>query len=223
MKTQTAVVLGSSGLTGSFLVPMLLNDDAFDKVRILVRKPSDIVHPKLEMEIVDFNNLPQYRSKLGKGDTIFCCIGTTLKNVKGDKKLYREIDMNIPVHAAQMGKDAGFTGYFLVSAVGADAHSANFYLKLKGEVEKEIAALQYERFHVFRPSLVMGNRKEFRLMELMAKKMMSLISPLFIGPIQKYRGMLANDIAAAMVVAAKNPRHGMFIHHYADMMKAAQK
>ena len=58
MRTQTAVVLGSTGLTGQFLVPMLLEDPAFDKVRILVRKPVTLVHPKLEIEIVDFTNLP---------------------------------------------------------------------------------------------------------------------------------------------------------------------
>ncbi len=221
MKKQTAVVLGSTGLTGQFLVPMLLEDPAFDKVRILVRRPVTLVHPKLEIEIVDFNDLPAYRTKLGKGDTIFCCIGTTQKKVKGNKQLYRQIDVDIPVHAAQMGKDAGFTSYFLVSAVGADAHAMNFYLKIKGDVEKEIAALQFERFHVFRPSLVLGDRKEFRFMELMAKGVMNLIGPLFFGSIKKYRGVFAKDIAAAMLVAAKNPTHGMFVHHYADMMKAA--
>ena len=223
MQPQTAVVLGATGLTGQFLVTLLLNDPAISTVRILVRKPVQLVHPKLEIAIVDFNNLADYRAKLGKGDAIFCCIGTTLGKVNGDKKLYRQIDLDIPLHAAQMGKDAGFTAYYLVSAVGANPHAVNFYLKLKGEVEAAISALQYLRFHVFRPSLVLGDRKEFRLTELIAKGFMKVVGPLFIGPIKKYRGMMAADIATAMVVAAQNPAHGMFVHYYADMMEAAGK
>ena len=221
MKPQTAVVLGATGLTGNFLVEMLLNDPEFSKVRVLVRRPITLVHPKLEIEIVDFFNLSDYRNKLGTGDAIFCCIGTTQSKVKGNKTEYRNIDVGIAVHAAQMGKDAGFTGYYLISAVGADSHSANFYLKIKGDVEKEIAALQFERFHVFRPSLVLGARKEFRFKEIVATKVMSVVSHLLIGKLKRYRGMQASTIAAAMVAAAKKPSKGMFIHHYSDMMKMA--
>lgn len=221
MQPQTAVVLGSTGLTGQFLTEFLLNDPAFAKVRILVRRPVQLVHPKLEIEIVDFENLAQYRQKLGKGDCIFCCIGTTQRKVKGDKKQYRKIDVDIPVHAAQIGKDAGFTNYLIVSAVGANPTSANYYLKIKGEVENGIAALQYERFHVFRPSLVLGDRKEFRPLEIFAKNTMKVVDHLLFGKLRRYRSMQAVDIAVAMVAASKKPEHGMFVHHYDDMMNMA--
>lgn len=219
MQSLTAVVLGATGLVGEQLVQQLLNDPAFLKVRILVRRQVELSHSKLEAEIVDFNNLPQFRSELGRGDCIFCCIGTTQKKVKGDKAAYHKIDVGIPVNAAKMGKDAGFTKYLLVSSVGADAHSKNFYLRFKGEVEKEIADLNFNSFHVFRPGILIGKRKEFRLAETIGKGVMQGLSGLFFGDLKKYRGIDAAHVAQAMVAAAKFDGKGMFVHHYEDMMK----
>lgn len=220
MQTLTAVVLGATGLVGEQLVQQLLNDPAFSKVRILVRRPVKLSHPKLEVEILNFDNLIEYRRKLNCGDCIFCCIGTTQKKVKGDKNAYRKIDVDIPVNAAKMGKDAGFTKYLLVSAVGADAHSKNFYLRLKGEVEREIADLKFNSFHAFRPSILFGERKEFRLAESLGKGVMQGLSRLFIGNLKKYKGIEGADVARAMVAAAKSDGKGMYVHHYDDIMKA---
>src|SRR5215210_4076821 len=221
MQLLTAVVLGATGFIGEQLVQQLLNDAAFSKVRILVRRPVKLSHPKLETEIVNFDNLAEYRQKLGRGDCIFCCIGTTQKKVKGDKNAYRKIDVDIPVNAAKMGKDAGFTNYLLVSAVGADAHSKNFYLRLKGEVEREIADLKFKTFHAFRPSILLGERKEFRLAELLGKGVMRGLSSLFIGNLKKYKGIEGANVARAMVAAAKSDGKGMYVHHYDDIIKAA--
>ena len=219
MQALTAVVLGATGLIGEQLVQQLLNDPVFSKVRILVRRQVELSHPKLEVAIVNFEHLTEYRQKVGRGDCIFCCIGTTQKQVKGDKVAYRKVDVDIPVNAAKIGKDAGFSRYLLVSAVGADARSKNFYLRLKGEVEREIGALNYDSFHAFRPSILYGNRKEFRLGETIGKGFMKVISVLFIGALQKYKGIDSVDVAKAMVAGAKNDRKGMFVHHYEDIMK----
>lgn len=219
MQSFTAVVLGATGLVGEQLVQQLLNDPDFSKVRILVRRPVELSHSKLETEIVNFDNLVEYRKKLNHGDCIFCCIGTTTKKVRGDKKAYYKIDVEIPLNAAKMGKDAGFTRYLLVSAVGADAHSKNFYLRLKGEVEREIGALNFSSFHVFRPSMLYGNRKEFRLAELIGKGVMKGLSGLFAGKLKKFKGIDVADVAQAMVTAAKSEGRGMFVHHYNDMVK----
>jgi uncharacterized protein YbjT (DUF2867 family) len=221
MQSLTAVVLGATGFIGEQLVQQLLNDSTFSKVRILVRRPVKLSHPKLEVEIVNFDNLAEYRHKLGRGDCIFCCIGTTQKKVKGDKNAYRKIDVDIPVNAAKMGKDAGFTNYILVSAVGADAHSKNFYLRLKGEVEREIADLKFKSFHAFRPSILLGERKEFRLAEVLGKGVMQGLSSLFIGNLKKYKGIEGANVARAMVAAAKSDGKGMYVHHYDDIIKAA--
>jgi uncharacterized protein YbjT (DUF2867 family) len=223
MQQLTALVLGATGLIGEQLVKQLLADAAFSKVRILVRRPVDLSNPKLEVEIVDFSNLADYRKKIGTGDCIFCCIGTTQSKVKGDRNEYRRVDFDIPVNAAVMGKDAGFTSYLLVSAVGANSSASNFYLKLKGEVEEKIASVEYQAFHAFRPSILFGKRTEFRFGELIGKGLMKAISVLFVGGAAKYKGIEGAVVARSMIAAAKLTTKGMFIHHYKDMMKLAGK
>lgn len=159
MNGQTAVVIGATGLVGSALVDQLLNDDAFTRVRILVRRAVNLQHPKLEICMTDFSNYQQYQQQLGTGDCIFCCIGTTMAQVKGDKALYRTIDFDIPVNAARFGKAAGFQQYLLVSAIGANSSSRIFYPRLKGEVEEVIATFGFNSFHVFRPSFLLATEK----------------------------------------------------------------
>lgn len=214
MNQQTAVVLGATGLVGSHLLEQLLKDDAFSTVRVLVRKPISIQHPKLQVHLVDFNNYADYQTKLGKGDSIFCCIGTTNANVKNDKTEYRKIDFDIPVNAARFGQEAGFQQYLIVSAIGANSNSRFFYTRLKGEVEEVIATFGYEGFHIFRPSFILGNRKEQRTGEGIFKKLFSAID--FLLPSQ-WKPIQASAIASAMMSASKSGRRGMNIYNYKEM------
>jgi uncharacterized protein YbjT (DUF2867 family) len=223
MPSLTAVVLGATGLVGEQLVNQLLNDNAFSKVRILVRRPVQLSHPKLDVQVTDFDDPGDYRKKLGVGDCIFCCVGTTQKKVKGDKSAYRKVDVDIPVNAAKFGKDAGFTTYLLVSAVGANVHSKNFYLGLKGEAEQEIASSNFSAFHIFHPSILLGKRKEFRLGELIGKGLMRVLSVFFVGNLKKYKGIEADDVAKAMVAAVKSNAKGIIVHEYTDMVKTVKK
>ena len=215
MNGQTAVVLGSTGLIGSQVLNQLLNDDAFTKVRVLVRRPLNITDPKLEVCITDFSNYTDYQTKLGKGDSIFCCIGTTNAKVKGDKALYRTIDFDIPVNAARFGKEAGFQQFLLVSAVGANSKSSIFYSRLKGEVEEVIETFHFKSFHVFRPSVLLGNRNEERMGESIGKVLFKVFS--FLIP-SKYKGIKDVDVAKAMIKAAKDGKEGMRVYYYEDML-----
>src|SRR4051794_36730293 len=104
MQALTAVVLGGTGLIGEQLVKQLLNDPAYSKIRILGRRPLQLSDRKLELQVVNFDNLADYQEKLGEGDCIFCCIGTTKKKVKGDELAYRKVDLDIPFEAAKMGR-----------------------------------------------------------------------------------------------------------------------
>ena len=169
MNAQTAVVLGATGFIGNMVVEELVKDSNFTTVRLLVRKPIPASHVKVQVVVTDFSNAEKFAADLGKGDCIFCCIGTTMKNVKGDKTLYRSIDYGIATDAAAFGLKAGFTKYLLVSSVGANAASSNFYVKLKGETEEAVKAMNYPALHILRPSFLMGERKEFRLLEFFAK------------------------------------------------------
>ncbi len=214
MSSQTAVVLGASGLVGSHVVQQLLTEDTFATVRVLVRRALPLQHPKLEQQIVNFANYDDYKNKLAKGDCIFCCIGTTKANVKGDEAEYRKIDFDIPVNAARFGSEAGFKQYMLVSAMGANSKARIFYSRLKGEVEEVIGTFHFTGFHIFRPSFLLGNRKEKRMGELIAKTISNIFS--FLIP-SNYKPIEATDVAAAMINAAKAKEEGCKIYYYRDM------
>jgi uncharacterized protein YbjT (DUF2867 family) len=217
MKERTAIILGATGLVGSHLLDLLLADDYFNSVRILVRKPISLSNPKLKMELVNFDDENDYEKKLGAGDSLFCCIGTTNKKVKGNKEAYRKVDYQIPVNAAKFSFAAGCRKYLLVSAVGANARSSNFYLRLKGETENAIVQYRFEAVHLFRPSILLGKRNEPRRGEALGKSVMNLFSFLLIGNLRKYRPIAAIDVAKSMLAAAKTDDKGVFIETYAEM------
>lgn len=220
MQTQTAVVLGGTGLIGSLLTTQLLNDAAFGTVRLLVRRPIEFTHPKLDVQLVDFNNLADYENKLGKGDCLFCCIGTTQKNVKGDNTAYRKIDFDIPVNAANIAERAGFNTYLLVSAIGANAGAGNFYLQLKGEVENAVKAAGIKSVYIFQPSMLLGKRNERRIAERIIQPIMKSLSFLFVGTIKKYKAIQASDVAKSMVACAKNSEDGVRVLSYEEIMQS---
>lgn len=218
---QTAVVIGATGLVGSLLVQHLLADDAYNKVRILVRKPVALQHPKLQIELVNFDNLQDFKNKLGKGDAIFSCIGTTQKNVGNNKNAYRQIDFDIPLNAAKFGKENGFITFCLVSSVGASATSSTFYLQLKGSLEEALNSLNYTSLNIFRPAMILGDRKERRSAEKILQKATVFLSYFFVGGLRKYKSIQATTIAKAMVQAAKNPQDGMHVYEYDAITKLA--
>lgn len=221
MNTQIAVVIGASGLIGSQVLEQLLNDPTFSLVRVLVRKPLEIQHSKLQQEIVNFNDTEDYENKLGTGNCIFCCVGTTQKKVHGNKEDYRKVDFDIPVNAAKLGISGGFKKYFLVSAIGASAHSNNFYLKLKGETEDAIKEFNYESIGIFQPSILLGARNEKRSGEAIMKKLMKLFSLFLIGSIKKYRAIDAVDVAKAMIEESKRSNPGVHYFTYEAMQDLA--
>ncbi len=195
-----ATVIGATGLIGSYLLELLLKDDRFDSVRVLVRRPFEPDHPKLEKKLVDFTDAESFRLALEGSDVVFCCIGTTQKKVKGDKEAYRKIDYDITVNAARFCKLNGCETFVFVSSVGANSKSNNFYLKLKGEIEDAVRAVGLRHVHIMQPSLLLGDRKESRLGEKIAQWVIPVIS--FLIP-KKYRPIHARKVAEMMINAAK--------------------
>jgi uncharacterized protein YbjT (DUF2867 family) len=222
MNELTAVVIGATGLTGNLVVEELLKDEAFKIVRVLVRKKVNKIHHKLQQEIVNFNDMDDYSKKFGEGDIIFSCVGTTQKNVKGDKLLYEKIDYHIPVNAARIGITKGFKKFLIVSAIGANESSSYFYLRLKGKTENALKRFPFESLDIFQPSIINGNRKENRILEKIAQAVMDLLSFLLLGPLKKYRAIGADNIAKAMVNASKQNNKGVNYYRYEEMMEMAR-
>jgi uncharacterized protein YbjT (DUF2867 family) len=211
MSVKIATVVGATGLIGGELLKLLLADPYFETVRVIVRRPFAMDHSKLEKKLVDFADADSLLVALSNSDIVFCTIGTTQKKVKGDKEAYRKVDYDIPVNTARFCKMTGCKTFVLVSAVGANSNNNNFYLKLKGEVEDAVKATGIESVHIMRPSMLLGNRKEFRLGEKIVSPLMNIFS--FLLP-SKYRPVQAKDVAKAMLAVSKQDRQGFFIHEY---------
>lgn len=219
MHRKTAVVLGATGLIGQHLVQELLQNEFFSKVRILVRRPLTINHPKADIQVVNFNDEKDIAARIDIGDVIFCCIGTTRKKVKGNKTEYRKVDYDIPIITARLGIQHGFNQFLIVSAIGANPIAANFYLQLKGCIEEDVTALPFESIHIFRPSILLGKREEFRFGENFGKVVMNAISFIFLGAWRKYKPIAAADVAKAMVAAANKEIAGVHMYEYDEMQK----
>jgi len=211
---MTATLVGATGLIGSYLLDHLLNDPHFDTVRILIRRPVDITHPKLEKKIVDFNDSDSLLVALSNSDAVFCSIGTTNKKVRGDKEAYRKIDFDIPVKLARFCIMTGCEKFILVSSAGANSKSSNFYQRLKGETEEAVKSVGLNIVHIMRPSLLLGERKEFRLGENIGKALMTSLS--FLIP-DKYKAIQGKDVAKVMLVLSKKNDEGLFVHENSEI------
>jgi uncharacterized protein YbjT (DUF2867 family) len=217
MHRKTAVVLGATGLIGQHLVQELLQNEFFSRVRILVRRPLNLNHPKADIQVVNFNDEKDIAARIDIGDVIFCCIGTTRKKVKGNKTEYRKVDYDIPIITARLGVQHGFSQFLMVSAIGANPVAANFYLQLKGCIEEDVTALPFESIHIFRPSLLLGKREEFRLGERIGGVLIKVISFLLIGAWRKYKPIQAAEVAKSMVAAANKEIAGVHLYEYDEM------
>ncbi|WP_374174681.1 NAD(P)H-binding protein [Flavobacterium tructae] len=212
---KKAILYGASGLVGSYILDNLLNNNNYEQVIIVVRKDLNIQHPKLKTLIGDFNSLSKVIKDI-QVDEVFIALGTTQKKTP-DKKLYYQIDHDYPILAAKLAKENGAKAVFLVSALGANTKSSIFYTKLKGETEQGIISLNLEHTYIFRPSIILGDRKESRPMEKVFIGIFKLINPLFVGSLSKYKGIEAEDIAKAMVKSAERLDQKVKILHWEEM------
>ena len=214
MNGKTAAIIGVTGLTGGYLYEQLKQDKDFNSIRLLVRRPMQKDDPRTEIKLVDFNDAESVMLAIDGSDIVFCAVGTTNKKVKGDKEAYRKVDYDIPVRAARFCKMRGCETFVLVSAVGANSKSGNFYLKLKGEVENAVKEIGLRSVHIMRPSMLLGDRKESRFGEKIGKVVMKATS--FLLP-AKYKPVQAKDVAKAMIAAAKENKEGFFVHEYNEI------
>ena len=221
MQQKTATIIGSSGMIGTYLFNLLLQDKSFETIRIIVRHNTTKAAANLEVKLIDFENEAAFKSAIDGSDTVFCCIGTTQKNVKGDKALYRKIDVDIAVNAARYCKATNCQKFVIVSAVGANSKSSNFYLQLKGEMESAVKATKIKAIHIMQPSMLLGDRNEKRLGESIGQTVMKLFSFLLIGKAQKYKPIHGNVLAQAMLNVSKNNAAGCFTYQYNDIVQLA--
>ncbi|ASM55408.1 hypothetical protein PNIG_a3525 [Pseudoalteromonas nigrifaciens] len=196
--TKTAVIIGATGLVGNELLKKLLQSAYFSNVIALSRRALSIRHPKLVNHIIEFDELTQYAA-LFKGDVFFSCLGTTKKQA-GSIAAQRRVDFDYQFIAAQLAASNGVQHYCLVSSSGANAHSTSPYLKMKGQLEEQVKQLPFARISIFQPSLLLGNRKQFRVAEKIGSVILPIITRLPL--LKRYKPITGEQVAQKMLVVS---------------------
>ena len=212
---NTALIIGSSGLVGSHLLHHLLQSSMYDSVRSLVRRKTGQTHSKLTESVVNFDDLEASRDII-KADDIFCAIGTTIRNA-GSQQAFRRVDYEYAVNTAGIALANGASRFFLISSVGARSTSSVFYSRIKGEVEQTIGKMPYQSVSIFRPSMILGERKEKRAIVDAISGVMKATSFTMVGPFRKYRPIHADTIARAMLKVAEKEVPGIRVYESDSM------
>jgi GrpB-like predicted nucleotidyltransferase (UPF0157 family)/uncharacterized protein YbjT (DUF2867 family) len=201
---KTAVVFGSTGLVGRELIYELLEKNDYIKIIAVIRKELPVSDPRIESILLDdFSHLTEFKDRL-KATTYFCCIGTTIK-IAGTKERFRQVDLDIPKMIAQVAELLSIPNMVVISSIGASDRSSNFYLRTKGEMEKAVRDIYSGNLKIVRPSLLIGHRDDPRFGERTAAIFMTMFGWLFAGPLKKYKGIRARDVARAMIIISSFP------------------
>jgi uncharacterized protein YbjT (DUF2867 family) len=211
---KTALIIGATGLVGNLLTHQLVDSPIYEKVKVLVRKSLPWQHPRLQEVQFDFDHP---NGLVTQADDIFCCLGTTIKKA-GSQEAFKKVDYQYPLDIARLGLANGASQFAIVTAMGADSKSMFFYNRVKGDVERDLATLNFPSLLIFRPSLLMGSRRQedSRLAERVAERVMGLLNPLIPD---KYKGIQAAKVANAMLTTAQQGLAGRHVFESDDLQK----
>ncbi|CAN7562665.1 NAD-dependent epimerase/dehydratase family protein [Rossellomorea sp. LjRoot5] len=197
--SRVALIAGATGLVGSHLSEILLKSPEYIKVISFVRRESGMKHEKLDERIISFDGMKLLPHE--EIDDVFCCLGTTIKKA-GTKHAFKKVDYEYPIQLGKLGKEHGARQYLVISSIGAKPESPFFYSQVKWNLEKELKELHYPSLHIFRPSLLLGERQEFRLGEKAGEIFSRAVRPVMVGRLKRYRSIPGKQVAYGMYRAA---------------------
>ena len=184
------------------MITAIIQNNHYDQIKLFVRTVSENNNSKVEIIQTNFEDLEKYKDFI-VGDDCFFCIGTTRKNTP-DKNEYIRTEYNIPVEIGKIAKSNSVKNFIYVSSLGANPNASGLYLKNKGQAEQELINLNFPRLAIIRPSILLGNRKENRIVEKIGIFIMQILSPLFLGQLKKYKPIKAENVAKAIINIAQN-------------------
>ena len=207
-----SIVLGSTGLIGKHLLSYLGEKDL--SVIAISRRPIDDIPKNVSPMIIDFDEFLD-QGHLPDCKHIYICLGTTIKKA-GSQESFKKVDLDYCLGFAKKARESGATTISLVTSVGANADSKNFYLKTKGKLENEIKAMGFDSVNIFQPGLLLGNRDEIRPLEFLGQYGSFLLNMFLFGSLKKYRSIEASKVAHAMANSPNN--NGINYFSYEDFM-----
>ena len=217
---KIALLAGATGLIGGLLLKTLLEAPDYSRVYALTRRPYGKEHPKLANRVVIFERMAEQLKGLVVQDA-FCCIGTTIHEA-GSQEAFRAADVDAVLMFARAARAAQAARFVVVSSVGASSNSKKFYLRTKGEMEEAVTDLGFTSVDVLQPSLLLGPRKSFRLLETAGQIFAPLINPLLTGAREPFRAIPAETVARAMLGAARRGARGTYRYTYGAIRQLAE-
>ena len=196
---KNAIVIGATGLVGNLITQKLLEDNRYKIVKVFVRRSLNINNPKLEEHIVDFDKIELWKNNLS-GDELYSALGTTIKKA-GSKDAQYKIDFSYQYEVVKAASENGVIKYLLISSLGANSKSSNFYLRMKGSLDEKVQQLNFDKIYIFRPSILAGDRNEKRFGESIGIKIAGTIAKI-IPALKKYRPIKASQVAEAIIKSA---------------------
>lgn len=203
---KKAIVIGSTGMVGTQLIKLLIENNEYSEIISLVRRPSGVNHPKLNEQIINYDQ-PESWSDLVKGDVLFSTLGTTIAQAKTKDSQFK-VDFTYQYVVAEVAAKNGVSNYVLVSSAGANSKSGTFYINMKGKLEDAIQLLPFKVIVILRPGQLDGNRIENRMGEKIALSVMYGLNKL--GFFKKYKPIQALQVAQAMINADKMEESGSY-------------
>lgn len=210
----TSIIVGSTGLVGGNVIKVLSNKK--QRAIALTRRSIPNLPPNITEMIIDFDAFEKNGS-LPSCNNVFICLGTTIKTA-GSKENFRKVDIDYCLSIARKAKESGAETLSLISSIGANSSSKNFYLRTKGELEESIQRIGFSTVNIFRPSFLVGERSEKRLAEKIAINLAKIMDLFLIGTASKYRSVKAESLAKTMVLKADN-KSGVNYFYFDDFLR----
>jgi uncharacterized protein YbjT (DUF2867 family) len=210
MSNKHAIVFGANGLVGSQIVKHLVENDRYEKVTLLNRRNVEIEHPKITFEFMDFRDIHKSWDMI-KCDDLFYCIGTTMNHARNKNEFFK-IEHDYCINIAKIANHNKVKQFFYISSKGANPKSLFFYNKTKGQIEEGLKKIGFPALHIFRPSVLLGKRSEFRFLESLAKTFLRMFNFLMIGFLKEIKAMPASLLAKMIIATASENKAGTHIY-----------
>ena len=217
---KIVLLAGATGLVGTQALNTLLEANDVARVFAATRRPLGREHPRLANRIVQFDKIESQLKGLTCHVAV-CCLGTTRRQA-GSPEEFRRVDLNCVMAFARAAKEAQAKRFIVVSSVGADAQSTNFYLRTKGEMENAVASVGFVSTDILQPGLLMGLRSQMRPLELGAMALMPLVNPFLRGPREAFRSISAKTVGMAITGATRSGRVGVTRYTYSAIEALAR-